>query len=112
MDLLCLDTAKPHTEAVLMASRRALHSFTLTPTASEIVAGWKKGTKSGKVSACIIKYGNEYRLNPEGVKYWQETVAFLQEKVSERNRIIDKMASNHGVKHHLVGLFKALFRVR
>ena len=95
-----------------MASRRSLHSFTLTPHASEIVAGWKKGTKSGKVSACIIKYGNDYRLNPEGVKYWQQTVEFLQEQISKRNKTIDEIVSKQGVKHHLVGLFKALFRVR
>ena len=91
---------------------RALHSFTLTPQAGEIVQSWKKGTKSGRVSACIIKYGNDYRLNPEGVRYWQETVSFLQDKISERNRTIDEMLSEQGVKYHLVGLFKALFRVR
>ena len=91
---------------------RALHSFTLTPQAAEIVQAWKKGTKSGRVSTCIIKYGNDYRLNPEGVRYWQETVGFLQDKISERNKTIDELMSKQGVKHHLVGLFKALFRVR
>lgn len=91
---------------------RALHSFTLTPQAAEIVQSWKKGTKSGRVSTCIIKYGNDYRLNPEGVRYWQETVGFLQDKISERNKTIDELMSKQGVKHHLVGLFKALFRVR
>ena len=89
---------------------RALHSFTLTPRAAEIVQAWKKGTKSGRVSTCIVKYGNDYRLNPEGVRYWQETVAFLQEKVSERNKEIDRLRKQQGVKHHLRGLFKALFR--
>lgn len=95
---------------------RALHSFTLTPRAAEIVQAWKKGTKSGRVSACIIKYGNDYQLNPEGVRYWQETVGFLQDKISERNaeiaHLTDEVVSKQGVKHHLVGLFKALFRVR
>jgi hypothetical protein len=88
---------------------RALHSFTLTPQAAEIVQSWKKGTKSGRVSTCIIKYGNDYRLNPEGVRYWQETVGFLQDKISERNKTIDELMSKQGVKHHLVGLFKALY---
>ena len=91
---------------------RSLHSFTLTPRAAEIVQAWKKGTKSGRVSTCIVKYGNDYRLNPEGIRYWQETVGFLQDKISERNKTIDELMSKQGVKHHLVGLFKALFRVR
>ncbi len=96
----------------MMASRRSLHSFTLTPTASEIVAGWKKGTKSGKVSACIIKYGNDYRLNPEGVRYWQDKVAFLQEEIHKRNKEIahltNEVVSKEGVKHHLAGLLRCL----
>ena len=87
---------------------RSLHSFTLTPRAAEIVQAWKKGTKSGQVSACIIKYGNDYRLNPEGVRYWQETVGFLQEKISERNKKIDRLMYNQTVKHHLVGLLRCL----
>lgn len=91
---------------------RALHSFTLTPRAAEIVQAWKKGTKSGRVSTCIIKYGNDYRLNPEGVRYWQETVGFLQDKISERNKEIARMKYNQGVKYHARELFKALFRVR
>lgn len=91
---------------------RALHSFTLTPRAAEIVQSWKKGTKSGRVSTCIVKYGNDYRLNPEGVRYWQDKVGFLQEEIHKRNKTIAEMASKQGVKHHLVGLIKALFRVR
>jgi hypothetical protein len=83
---------------------RSLHSFTLTPRAAEIVKSWKKGTKSGRVSTCIVKYGNDYRLNPEGVRYWQETVAFLQEQIKERNETI----ARGGVKHHLRGLFNAI----
>jgi hypothetical protein len=97
---------------------RSLHSFTLTPRAAEIVAAWKKGTKSGKVSACIIKYGNDYRLNPEGVRYWQETVAFLQEEIKERNQLISAAtentdyndASNGGVKHHLACIWRILLK--
>ena len=91
---------------------RSLHSFTLSPWAAEIVQAWKKGTKSGRVSTCIVKYGNDYTLNPAGIKYWQEKVAFLQNVISERNKELDELASNQGVKHHQVGLFKALFRVR
>jgi hypothetical protein len=87
---------------------RSLHSFTLTPRAAEIVQAWKKGTKSGRVSTCIVKYGNDYTLNPSGVRYWQETVNFLNEEIAKRNRKIDALVTRQGVKHHLAELFKAI----
>lgn len=103
---------------------RRLHSFTLTIEASDYVRRMKKGAKSYNVSLAICKYAEDYKLSPDGVRYWQELrdiEASLKKEAWDRIKILEDTVTmlinanenlnNVGVKHHFVGFWKALFRL-
>ncbi len=90
---------------------RNLHSFTLTDEASLEVQRMKRGARSSKVSACIMKYGNDYVLTNDGVKFWmglRDLEAQAKKDAWERCRKLEDELSKQGVKHHLVGLLRCL----
>ena len=90
---------------------RRLHSFTLTVTASDEVEKMKRGTKSLQVSKAIEKYANDYKLTPEGVKYWQN-LRRIEENLKKAAWVelkeLREEVSTQGVKGHLVGLLRCL----
>jgi hypothetical protein len=93
---------------------RRLHSFTLTIEASDYVRKMKKGTKSFQVSQAIQKYAEDYKLSPEGVRYWQNLRGIEESLKKEAWQEIQDLRSRGGVKHHLVELLRCLnpFRPR
>ncbi len=93
---------------------RRLHSFTLTIEASDYVKRMKKRTKSYQVSKAIEKYAEDYKLSPEGVRYWKRLREIEESLKKEAWKELEKMRSQGGVKHHLVGLLRCLspFRPR
>jgi hypothetical protein len=91
---------------------RRLHSFTLTIEASDYVRRMKKGTKSYQVSQAIEKYAEDYKLSPEGVRYWQNLRSIEESLKKEAWQEIQDLRSKGGVKHHLVEFLKAVFKLR
>lgn len=93
---------------------RRLHSFTLTIEASDYVRGMEKGTKSYQVSQAIEKYAEDYKLTPEGVRYWKRLRGLEESLKKEAWQEIQDLRSKQGVKHHLAGLLRCLspFRPR
>ena len=87
---------------------RRLHSFTLTVPASDEVRKMKKGTKSLQVSKAIEKYANDYKLSPDGVKFWQEISENYRKSRNLLQKELDELLIRQGVKHHLVGLLRCL----
>jgi len=87
---------------------RNLHSFTLTDAASDEVKRMKKRTKSYQVSMAIEKYSNDYKLSPDGVKYWMRLRAIEENLKRKAWKELAEVRSKQGVKHHLVGLFRAI----
>ena len=96
-----MDTAKPHTGAVLMA--KVVKAFSLDPDVARYIDKFPNGRKSDEVNWALrsyffSEYGQTIQVLKESREYW-----------------MDKNTSKQGVKHHLVGLLKAiraLFRVR
>ena len=96
---------------------RRLHSFTLTIEASDYVRKMKKGTKSYQVSQAIEKYAEDYRLSPDGVRYWKNLRGLEEQLKKDAWKEIQDLkdeVSQGGVKHHLAELLKCLspFRPR
>lgn len=94
MDLLCLDTAKSHLGAVLMA--KVVKAFSLDPEVARYIDSFPNGTRSDHVNWALRSYffsdyGQQIQALKESREYW-----------------MDKHASNGGVKHHLAGLLKCL----
>ncbi len=90
---------------------RNLHSFTLTDEASMEVQRMKRGSRSAQVSACIMKYGNDYVLTNDGVKFWmglRDLEAQAKKEAWLKCEKLEQIASKQGVKHHFVGLLKCL----
>ena len=87
---------------------RNLHSFTLTDRASDEVKAMKRRTKSAQVSIAIEKYANDYKLSPEGVKYWKRLRSIEENLKREAWQELYEYRSNQGVKAHLVGLLRCL----
>jgi hypothetical protein len=87
---------------------RHLHSFTLTPAAHYEVKRMERGKRSLRVSECIVKYGNDYHLTPEGVKYWQDISNLYLIQRDEATRALARLRSSMGVKHHLRELLRCL----
>ena len=87
---------------------RRLHSFTLTIDASNYVRRMKKGTKSYQVSQAIEKYAEDYRLSPEGVRYWKNIRTIEEDLKKEAWKELAELRSKQGVKHHLLELLKCL----
>lgn len=94
---------------------RRLHSFTLTIEASDYVRKMKKGTKSYQVSQAIEKYAEDYKLSPEGVRYWKNLRGLEESLKKEAWKELQELRSQ-GVKHHFVEFLRALnpgfFRLR
>ena len=93
---------------------RRLHSFTLTIEASDFVRRMKKTTKSYQVSKAIEKYCEDYKLSPEGVRYWKNIRSIEEQLKKEAWKELAELRSKQGVKHHLAGLLRCLnpFRPR
>ncbi len=93
---------------------RRLHSFTLTVDASDEVRKMKRGSKSAQVSEAICKYANDYRLSPDGKKFWSEISEEYRKSRNLAVRELEEVLSKQGVMHHLVGLLRCLnpFRPR
>lgn len=95
---------------------RRLHSFTLTIEASDYVRKMKKGTKSYQVSQAIEKYAEDYKLSPEGVRYWKNLRGLEESLKKEAWKELQELRSQGGVKHHFVEFLRALnpgfFRLR
>lgn len=87
---------------------RRLHSFTLTIEASDYVRKMKKGTKSYQVSQAIEKYAQDYKLTPDGVRYWMNLRKIEESLKKEAWKELIQYRSNQGVKHHLGELLKCL----
>ncbi len=87
---------------------RRLHSFTLTIEASDYVRRMKKGTKSYQVSQAIEKYSEDYKLSPDGVRYWKNLREIEESLKKEAWKEIQDLLCTQGVKHHLRGLLKCL----
>lgn len=87
---------------------RNLHSFTLTDEASEYVKGMKKRTKSYQVSMAIEKYANDYKLSPDGVRYWMNLRSIEESLKKEAWKELAEIRSKQGFKHHLAELLRCL----
>ena len=87
---------------------RRLHSFTLTIEASDYVRRMKKRTKSYQVSKAIEKYCEDYKLSPEGVRYWKNIRSIEEQLKKEAWKELAELRSKQGFKHHLVGLLRCL----
>jgi len=87
---------------------RRLHSFTLTIEASDYVRRMKKGSKSYQVSRAIEKYAEDYKLSPEGVRYWKKLRGIEEALKKEAWQEIETLRSQGGVKHHLAELLRCL----
>ena len=81
---------------------------------AKYVRRMKKRTKSYQVSKAIEKYAEDYRLSPEGVRYWKRLRGIEESLKKEAWQEIETLLSQGGVKHHLVGLLRCLnpFRPR
>lgn len=69
--------------AVLMAIVNTGHYFTLTPKAHEVVNDISHGMKSRKVSAAIIKYGDDAELSLSGRKHYEAIIGQLNTRIME-----------------------------
>ena len=87
---------------------RNLHSFTLTDRASDEVKARKKRTKSAQVSIAIEKYANDYKLSPDGVKYWKRLRSIEEDLKRKAWQELQEYRSKQGVKAHLAGLLRCL----
>ena len=87
---------------------RRLHSFTLTIEASDYVRRMKKRTKSYQVSKAIEKYCEDYKLSPEGVRYWKNIRSIEEQLKKEAWKELAELRSKQGFKHHLAGLLRCL----
>jgi hypothetical protein len=87
---------------------RNLHSFTLTDDASYEVKRMKKRTKSYQVSMAIEKYANDYKLSPDGVKYWMRLRSIEEDLKKQAWKELAELRSKQGFKHHLAGLLRCL----
>ena len=87
---------------------RNLHSFTLTDDASYEVKRMKRGSKSAQVSLAIVKYANDYKLSPDGVKFW-ENLRDLEAAAKQKawREILD-LRRQGGVKYHFFKLLECL----
>ena len=72
--------------AVLMAIVNTGHYFTLTPRAHEVVNNISHGMKSRKVSAAIIKYGDDAELSLTGRKHYEEIIGRANTRIMELER--------------------------
>lgn len=77
---------------------RNLHSFTLTDRASDEVKAMKKRTKSAQVSIAIEKYANDYKLSPDGVKYWKRLRAIEESLKREAWQELYEYRSKQGLR--------------
>ncbi len=93
---------------------RRLHSFTLTVEASDEVRRMKNGTKSAQVSEAICKYANNFKLSPDGKKFWSNIAEDYRKSRNQAVKELEEVLNKQGVKHHLVGLLRCLnpFRPR
>ena len=89
---------------------RRLHSFTLTIEASDYVRRMKKGTKSYQVSQAIEKYAEDYKLSPEGVRYWKNLRGLEEDLKKNAWKEIQDLRSKQGVKHHLGCIWRILLK--
>jgi hypothetical protein len=97
---------------------RNLHSFTLTDDASMEVKRMKKGSKSHQVSIAIMKYSNDYKLTPDGVKFWQDLCEQYRSRANDEerraklylrvNRELREQLYKQGFKYHLGELLRCL----
>jgi len=69
--------------AVLMAIVNTGHYFTLTPKAHGVVNEISHGMKSRKVSAAIIKYGDDAELSLSGRKHYEAIIGQLNTRIME-----------------------------
>ena len=79
---------------------RVVKAFSLDYDLAQYIDGFESGTRSDHVNWALRSYF--FSQPGEEIEY-QRALAELWK---------DKATSNGGVKHHLVGFFKALFRVR
>ena len=79
---------------------RVVKAFSLDYDLAQYIDGFESGTRSDHVNWALRSYF--FSQPGEEIEY-QRALAELWK---------DKATSNRGVKHHLVGFFKALFRVR
>jgi hypothetical protein len=79
---------------------RVVKAFSLDYDLAQYIDGFDSGTRSEHVNWALRNYF--FSSAAEEIDY-QRSLAELWK---------DKALNNGGVKHHLVGLFKALFRVR
>lgn len=62
------------------------HYFTLTPKAHVVVNEISHGMKSRKVSAAIIKYGDDAELSLSGRKHYEVIIGQLNTRIMELER--------------------------
>lgn len=79
---------------------KVVKAFSIDPDVARHIEKFPTGTRSDNVNWAL----RSYFFSPYG-----ETIDALKES---RSYWMEKSLSNGGVKHHLRGLFKALFRVR
>ena len=79
---------------------RVVKAFSLDYDLVQYIDGFESGTRSDHVNWALRSY---FFSDAGGEIDYQRALAELWK---------DKALSNGGVKYHLVGLFKALFRVR
>lgn len=82
---------------------KVVKAFSVDPDVAKYIDEFPAGTRSEHVNWALrsyffSKYGEQIEYYKEGESYW-------------RKKYLDDRKSS-GVKYHLAGLFKALFRVR
>lgn len=79
---------------------KVVKAFSIDHDLVEYIDSFESGTRSEHVNWAL----RSYFFSPAGgeIEFQRDLAAMWR----------DKALSNGGVKHHLVGLFKALFRVR
>ena len=79
---------------------KVVKAFSIDHDLVEYIDSFESGTRSEHVNWAL----RSYFFSNAGDSIYMMTVA--------RDYYRDELAKQQGVKHHLVGLFKALFRVR
>ena len=82
---------------------KVVKAFSLDPEVARYIDDFPNGTRSDNVNWALRSYF--FSKYGEQIEYWKDAEAYW------RKKCIDNIGKG-GVKHHLVGLFKALFRVR
>ena len=79
---------------------KVVKAFSIDPDLAEYIDSWESGTRSEHVNWALRAY------------FFSSAADEIYSIKCARDYWRGEALKNGGVKHHLVGLFKALFRVR